>query len=279
MKYRTLISPVASLLLLGACSLDLKNIGTPDESGGSVSSTGDTTGDATDTTDGTGTDGATDPILTGATESTGAPDEPPAACNESDPSVSADLEVIVDGVPGDHKIALPCVVDAVTTEGQTSVTALTCDDDGTPHAVTVRLAVSPEGPVAWGPGDPVTLDSVYENLDVYTEARFELRGADDALLAAGYFPRVGGLIPGTFDPISVQAVTACGPVGDLDVHSYRLDFELADLPPVSVFSGHRGVLVIDDDERFAIDIGRAIYNDCCHYDENFELLVRRVKTG
>lgn len=270
MKYAALIAPALMLLLPGAC-FPVK----PDDA--STDGSTETSDGSTETTDPSDSGGATE--VTGGAAPTGGPDELPAACGESDPAVSAGYEVLVDGQPGYYTLALPCVVDAVLTDASTSETLLTCDDSGTPVAVTVRLPVSPEGAVAWGAGDAVTLDAKRENFDVYESSHLELRGADAALLAAGYLPQLGALVPGRFAPISVEAVAACGAIGGIDPLSYRLDFQLEAMPPVSVFSGHRGVLVIDADERFAIDVQRALYNDCCHDDESFELLVRRVKPG
>lgn len=273
MKYAALIAPVVLLLLPGACGPgDASTDGSTDTTGMS--------GGLTETTDPSESGGATE--VTGSTAPTGEPDELPAACGESDPAVSASFEVLVDGQPGYYSLVLPCVVDVVVTDGSTSDTLLTCDDNGSPVAVTVRLPVSPEGAVAWGTGDAVTLDAKRENFDVYENSHLELRGADATLLAAGYLPNIGALVPGRFAPITVEAVAACGAIKgfmESDVTSYRLDFQLEGMPPVSVFSGHRGVLVIDADERFAIDVQRARYNDCCHADESFELLVRRVKPG
>ncbi|MCY0992960.1 hypothetical protein OV203_37815 [Nannocystis sp. ILAH1] len=231
------------------------------------------------------TEGATEGATEGTPTETG--EEPtagetegalPAACEEADPAVSVDFEVAIDGKAGVHEIDLPCTVDAVAAEGDKSVTSLTCDEGGTPRAVTLSLPIAPEGEVAWAAGDSVQLDSGSQDLDVISEKWLELRGADDALLAAGVAPRNGELPAGLFAPIVIAPVTACGPAGfDLEVSSFQLDFTLAD-QTLSVFSGHRGELVAGPGESFAVDVDTAQYNECCHSEEIFALLLRRVKT-
>ncbi|MFY0535433.1 hypothetical protein [Nannocystis pusilla] len=85
------------------------------------------------------TEGATEGASEGATEGTPTEtgEEPtagetegalPAVCAEVDAAVSADFEVAIDGKAGVHEFDLPCTVDAVATEGNQSVTSLTCDE-------------------------------------------------------------------------------------------------------------------------------------------------------
>jgi len=229
-----------------------------------------------DTESGSETEAATEATAGG--EPTGGE---PAACDDTDPKALARFEVEIDGNASDHEVDLPCTVDAVATEEATSVTTLTCDQDGSPVAVVLRLPEAPEGPVSWAAGDGVQLASRFEDLDVTAERHLELRGDNDALLAAGFAPHNGSLIAEIFAPLTVTAVAACGPVEEFDgeLASYRLDFSLAGQTPVSVFSGNRADLPIDGGESFAIDVEIATYNECCHASEGFVMLVRRVKTG
>ena len=204
-----------------------------------------------------------------------------AACSESDPAALATFEVLLNGEAMEHSFVMACTVDAVTTKTGQSITSLACDDAGVPITVTLTLPAAPEGEVAWTVGEMLALHSRSENFEVYSEMEFQLRGLDDdKLWAAGLAPRVGPFIPQIFEPIAVEPVTACGPVGAEDLgSSYQLDFELAGQPPLSLFSGHRGALAIDAAESFAVDVESALYNDCCHATESFTVLVRRVKTG
>ncbi|WAS92457.1 hypothetical protein [Nannocystis punicea] len=227
------------------------------------------------------TEGATEgePTDTGDEPTAGDTDgEPPAACEESDPAVSAEFEVEIDGAASYHEIDLPCTVDEVVTEAGKAITRLTCDEGGTSRAVVLSLPAAPEGDVAWAAGDSVQLASRSEDLDVTSEKELELRGADDALLVAGFWP-IPTVNAKVIAPITIGLTMACGPEELQGTpRSFQLDFTLAE-QSLTLFSGHRGELVIDAAESFAIDVDTAIYNDCCHWTESFSMLIRRVKTA
>ncbi|MDC0670784.1 hypothetical protein [Nannocystis radixulma] len=205
--------------------------------------------------------------------------ELPAECSEAEPVVEDSFAVLIDGGFKDHDFSLPCTIDAVTTEMGTSTTSLTCDDAGASIAVTLTLPVAPQGDVAWAVGQTLTLDSRYADLEVTAEREFELRGSDGELWAAGQW-QDGPLKPQVFQPLTVGAEAVCGPMDvDMAPRSYRLDFELAGQPQLSLFSGQRGEFALGAGESLVIDVPDARYNTCCHDTESFSVFVRRVKTG
>ena len=61
---------------------------------------------------------------------------------------------------------------------------------------------------------------------------------------------------------------------------FQFGFEIPEGAAVSVFSGHRGVLAIDGEHSYVIDITETVQDpDVWDYDIDIDLLLRRVKTG
>lgn len=300
---------LTTLALVSACNP--KDGGDSDPAPGSSSSSSvsasETGGEATDpgATDPGATDpGATDPGATdpgdptGAPETTTATDGPvtdtdtgddtgqafPAECVELDPAVAATYTLAVVGWPEEPettgKLEVACGVDSVTAEADTVVTVLTCDLGGEPHAATLTIAASPEGPVDWAAGDPVALSAeIWDAGDFGGGRNVQLRAADEALLLSASEAYIDEGFVSRFAPLKVDLVQACvDPNTDFAEAALRMDITPVDGPVVSIFSGHRGVVPIDADRQYAVDVEQAVA-DCCHLPAETKVLLRRVKPG
>lgn len=215
----------------------------------------------------------------GETETTG--ETLPVACDMGDPGVSAAFSVALGAWPeqsdAGHKIDVMCTIDAMPLEGDTIVHALTCDDAGTPRPVELRVALSTVGAVTWSEGDSVRLEARREtDVDFGIDERaVRLWAADETPLVIGF---EGGPETGPdFAPLTSVAQFPCG----------EEDFDgIAGLPfeilfgfagaEVAIVHQHRDVLPIDGGAVFAIDVGEATTNYCCHFTREYGVLIRRV---
>jgi hypothetical protein len=297
-------------ILLPACQLDAKNIGTPepassestedgptavsDPSDATLATTQPATGesteddptevgdssDATLATSETSTSGSSDPLTgtePGDSETGG------EQCVAPDPATRAEFAVLLDAWPDqfdlEHNFTHDCTIDEVTDDGTTVTTALTCDVDGVPRGATVTISAAPEGDVDWGPGLSVTLDSQYYDTDDAEDINLHMAisGDPDAVLlhaARGYGDSVPGLEQ--IGPIARERVAECvvSSFPDLEKTIYQLAYTLTDGPSVSIWSGHRASLAIDDTHAFVIDLDHSSHVES-HGGEHG--LVRRVK--
>lgn len=215
----------------------------------------------------------------GETETTG--ETLPVACDMGDPSVSAAFSVALGAWPeqsdANHKIDVMCTIDAMPLEGDTIVHALTCDDAGTPRPVELRVALSTVGAVTWSEGDSVRLEARREtDVDFGIDERaVRLWAADETPLVIGF---EGGPETGPdFAPLTAVAQFPCGEE-DLDgieglPFGLLFGFEGAE---VAIVHQHRDVLPIDGGAVFAIDVGEATTNYCCHFTREYGVLIRRV---
>lgn len=263
---RRLLS-MTSLLLLAGCGPDSADSATGPE----TESTAPTeTAETAETT--APTSGASD----GETEG-------PLVCTPPDPAVDAgfSLELVdwPDATDDDHFLDEACTIDAVAAMADTVVTELTCDHDGALLAATLRVAVSPAGAVTWMPGEGVRIEAARIALNDYGEAiRYvRMRGAGDTLHLVG----LENGDPGAerYAPFFVDAAFPCGEEdpGGGEALRFRLDIGLGDAS-VGVLDGNRGVLPIDAQHVYAIDVGEATSNHCCHYTRYHAVLIRRVAT-
>jgi hypothetical protein len=238
-------------------------------------------------------DSATDPETetTASTETTaptsGASDgetEGQLVCAPPDPAVDAAFSLELadwpDATDDDHFLDEACTIDAVAAMADTVVTELTCDHDGVLLAATLRVAVSPAGAVTWMPGEGVQIEAARIALLDYGEAiRYvRMRGAGDTLHLVGL--ENGDPDAERYAPFVVDAAFPCGEedsFGGGEELRFRLDIGLGDAS-VGVLDGNRGVLPIDAQHVYAIDVGEATSNHCCHYTRNHAVLIRRVAT-
>lgn len=293
----TNIPMLASLLTLGACQLDAKNIGTPDTTG--EPSTGappdtDPTMDPSATATATATTTNSEPTDTTTSEpadtDTTTNSEPedtdtetttsgPAICLPEDPATSAAFKVLLDAWPDQaddaHDIERTCTIDGVASDLTTVTTTLTCDVDGVPRGATIEIAAAPEGAVDWDAGLPVLLRSHADGDEFGQNITLRVSLADDPeavfLFANDSW---GDNIAQSlmFGPIKREITNSCG--SDIDDKRFELTYSLTEGASVSIMSGRRDALVIDATHSFAIDLASAS-EDCCHGFERS--LIRRVK--
>lgn len=213
---------------------------------------------------------------------TGDPDAPPAICDEADPAVSSAFEVVLtdwpDATTDEHAIDQRCTVDSVLVEGGQVASELRCDVGGQLLPATVRVAVSPAGEILWKAGDGLQLVSERHIDDDFgaTIRLLRIVGSDDTVHVVGV--EAGDPQDAWYLPFTVEAASPCGveDIGGGEFLALRLDVSLGDAE-VSVFHAHRGVLPIDGEHLFAIDVGDASSNYCCHFTRKHEVLIRRVK--
>ena len=226
----------------------------------------------------TGDAGSEDGGVTDGGDATSADTEAPplpAVCSEQDEGVSAAFDF--DGEWFNSDGLGKCTVEAVGVEAQQIVTGLDC---GT--SVTLRIAAAAAGAPAWAVGDVVSLRTMlFAEPSFDAERQFELRSVDDELLAVGIDRET--LVPDSTAPIAVDVSFPCGPEADDPIKGpvpMQIDFAFAGAS-LGLLPGHRGVLAIDATQRFAIDVERAIANDCCDTESGRwqHLLVRRVTDG
>lgn len=243
----------------------------------------DTETGATETIGATETVGATETIgeseTVGETETTG--ETLPVACDMDDPSVSAAFSVALGAWPeqsdANHKIDVMCTIDAMPLEGDTIVHALTCDDAGTPRQVELRVALSTVGAVTWSEGDSVRLESSrLTEVDFgVDELTVRLWAADETLLLLGVdsTPETGA----NFAPLTAVAQFPCGEENfdAPEVVPFEILFEFEGAE-VAIVHRHRDVLPLDGGAVFAIDVGEATTNHCCHFTRKYKVLIRRV---
>ena len=232
---------------------------------------------------------ATDGVVTDTDTDTSGDDTGqalPEECVAADPEVSAFHTLEVVGWPVEPedtgKLAAPCSVDAVTAGADTVSTALTCEIEGEPHAATLVIAASPQGPVGWAAGDQVGLTAeIWDGGDHGSGRNVQLRAADDALLLSANESYIDENFesPGRWTPLAVNLELVCHDQGsDFSESPLRMDITPVDGPVVSVFSGHRGVVPIDAAQAFAVDVEEAVM-DCCHLPAETKVLLRRVNLG
>lgn len=221
--------------------------------------------------------GATETV--GETETTG--EMLPVACDMGDPKVSAAFSVALGEWPdqgdADHTIDVMCTIDAMPIEGNTIVHALTCDDAGTPRPVELRVALSTVGSVMWAEGDSVRLEAHREtDVDFGIDVRrVRLSAADETPLLMGFEGGPEG-VP-SFAPLTAVAQFPCGEEHVDGIQG--LPFEILfgyEGAEVAIVHRHRDVLPIDGGAVFAIDVGEATTNYCCHYTREYKVLIRRV---
>jgi hypothetical protein len=290
--------PMAASLVAIACQLDPKNIGTPDSTG-ELTGSNDTTANPTETSPGTNSDdsGVTDTSTTGVTDTTvGASDTSTAgdtdttgdstACLPADPATSAAFKVMLDGWPDEtddwHDVERTCTIDAVSSDGITVTTMLTCDVDGVPLGASFEIAAAPEGEVDWGVGQAVTLDSTSMDDPDFGDATYlSVTLSDDPMALLVHGQRWWGeLVPGSqvIGPILRERTSSCDvdPLKDIEDVRYGLTYSLMLGASVSIMSGHRGALPIDATHTYAIDLAISGQNEL-HGGERS--LIRRVKNG
>lgn len=233
-------------------------------------------------TDGAVSETEGDPDLT-TTATDGMP-EPPIECGQKDPSVSAALSLVLTDWPDDttdfHHIDVQCLIETVDVVDTSVVTGLSCDVGGQPLPAALSVAVAPEGAVAWAPGQSVHLVADNSNdflLGVGALYHVSMRRAgDDALLLVGV--RDEHLEPERFAPLQVTVTPVCGlpsPGSDVPVPT-QIEFRSEGGLQLDLVSGHRGELVVDPAVRFAIDVQEASTDNCCHFNDWQEVLLRRV---
>lgn len=240
--------------------------------------TGTVTGGPSETT--TATDGmvvttsATEATETDATE-TGSP----AGCFPPDPSTSAAFKVLLDAWPGQsddaHSVDRVCTIDAIGVAAPMVVTEVTCDVDGAMLGAKFELAAAPEGQVDWQVGQSVSLRSRAFEDEFGGDVALQVTLADDpaALLVDGR-AWWGEAVPQLelIGPIHRDLVMSC--VVDVDSTIFELKYSFMS-GSVSLWSGHRGSLAIDDSHVYAIDLDHS-NEDCCHGSEHS--LIRRIKS-
>lgn len=237
MTYRPTISLFGSLVLLGACSLDPKNIGTPDDGGegttssgttadGSASSTGDPTAAETAAETTAETTAATDDPTGSTTVEVDEPCTPGpdcAACSEAQAGVGPiEFKVTVTPEPGFDEplfVDAVCVIDErMSADGQ-DVLMLSCADDDLPLSLKIE----------YGSGQLVLPDSVNVGFNVtvrYVAVENESRNYalfvrtqfdDQVILAAHRGPGLIPLIDGSvaiedfWTPFQIQQAAAACP--------------------------------------------------------------------
>jgi hypothetical protein len=232
-------------------------------------------------TDETGTSGTSGTSGTTAEPTSGTGDEVPAACEAVDPEVSAAFSVAVGDWPEQtdewHALDVMCTIDAMSVEDGEVVHALTCDDAGTPRPLTLKVAESAVGPVVWAEGEAVRLSTSRHLDDEFAQHQRSVRmwAADEALLMVGYEGHADSAPE--FAPLTFAVQFPCGEE-NIDGEPglpFELVFGLAGAS-VAVAHGQRGVLPIDGSAAFAVDVGEATTNYCCHYTREYHALIRRV---
>jgi hypothetical protein len=206
----------------------------------------------------------------------------PAECGMPDPDVDALFELTLVDWPEDdddyYAFVEDCTVDAVAVdEGESvTITSLTCQEG---LVATLRTALSDAGAVAWTAGDLVRVDAhrSYSKGGYPAPARFEMRlASDDSLLAAVTSDESDDAAQTGFPPLAVVIDSPCAAEdGSWDPVSLRVAFSGPGGESLALFDQQRGVLTIDD-ARFAIDVGAATTNNCCHTIRDVDLLVQRV---
>ncbi len=295
MRKHSHISLLATLLLLGACSLDVQNIGTPvtataSEAMTTTGTTTDLTTAPTDPTEGaaesSSSTGESPGSGSSAGESSGSDTDTdgglPAECSMADPEVDGSFSLDLSGWSDPPQFEIDydvlCTVDAVSTAGGKVTTALACEVEGEPKSALLVIAAAPEGDVMWKAGDDVHLVSIdISNGEVGVIRSVQLRGGvDDALLLSANSSGFDELIAERFKPLVLETAFACGPPnGDIGL---RVDFTPEGGPTLGIFSAQRDLLPISAQEGFAIDVESAIGNEI-HAAHYMRILLRRVHTA
>jgi hypothetical protein len=204
----------------------------------------------------------------------------PEECVEVDPDVTATFSVDIDWPEASndfHFIDVTCTIDAMTEDAGSFEHALTCDDAGTPRPLTLKVAESAVGPVVWAEGEAVRLSTSRHLDDEFAQHQRSVRmwAADEALLMVGYEGHADSAPE--FAPLTFAVQFPCGEE-NIDGEPglpFELVFGLAGAS-VAVAHGQRGVLPIDGSAAFAVDVGEATTNYCCHYTREYHALIRRV---
>ncbi|MDC0667916.1 hypothetical protein [Nannocystis radixulma] len=253
--------PSFALVLLVACG---PGAGSSDTASSSGDSPATTTGD-----DPTTTSDTTGPAL-------------PPECESSDPLVAAGFAVEFPDWPAD--VSLPsfeffvCDIDEVTTGTGVVTTNLTCDVEGTPRPVVVTIDAAPEGEVAWAAGQTVRLRHDDFEGDGSTKYLHMHRVDDeDDVLILALDSTEGDALEVWAAPLTIDIEFVCDPdMGAGQSHPTLLRFALPDgSDSLGLVSGHRGVLGIDDESQYVIDLAESFGNDL-HPEDRVNFLVRRT---
>ncbi len=270
--------------------------GTDSEATSDASGEDPTAGETGDDPVATGTETADDPIATdtdpaetsatepgtgGDTEDTGF--VPPEACGSPDPSVKATFSLELDGWPIDplaFDLVAPCQIDAVATMDGTVSTGLTCEFEGQSHTATLEILAPPEGEVTWAAGQEVTLVAqLWSDVLNMADARsVELRASDESLLVSATDSLIDEAFKQRFAPLSVQIVRVCSEDQRFGEEPAQLEFTPVGGAVVGILSGQRGVVPIDADQRFVIDVEKATTTPE-HVESQMQVLLRRVQGG
>lgn len=262
LSYRRLASLLPFLVAsLAACKPVAGEPGTTESTAGTL----DLTSSGSDT-----------PTSTGAT-STG---ELPSECETTDPAVSAAFSVEFPDWPPD--VSLPwfeyvvCTVDGVTSEADAVTTMFTCDVEGTARPVVMTIAAAPEGEVPWVTDATVRLrhgDFVGEG----TTKLLDVRSTDgDDVLLLGLDWTNGDALEVLLAPLTVDIELICDPAMSGGHLPTLIRFGLPDgQADVGIASGHRGVLPIDADNQYVIDVAEARGSDL-HPEDRVNFLLRWI---
>jgi hypothetical protein len=260
MAFSCLRVPSFALVLLVACGPGTNSSDTTSSSGDSpATTTGD---DPTTTSDTTG------PAL-------------PPECESADPLVAAGFAVEFPDWPAD--VSLPsfeffvCDIDDVTAGADVVTTNLTCDIAGTPRPVVVTIDAAPEGEVVWAAGQTVRLrrDDVEGDGSIKYLHMRPLDDEDDVLILALDWTD-GDALEVWAAPLTIDIELACDPDMDALSSPTLLRFGLPDgSDSLGLVSGHRGVLGIDDESQYVIDLAES-FGTNLHREERLNFLVRRT---
>lgn len=228
---------------------------------------------------------ATDPNVTDPDPSDTDPDPSDTdtdgpACFGKDPATDASFDLLfVDAWPDqladEYSVDRVCVVDAVGVEAARVVSDITCDVDGAPLKAQFVVAAAPEGQVDWQAGQSVVVQGFLYKDEFGLDKRLDVRPADDegGLLVHGHDRWGEGVATvQQIGPILRERVGECGD-GDVEDTRYELKYSLESGSTLSIWSGGRGSLVIDEGRLYAVDLDHAD-RDCCHGSEHG--LIRRV---
>ncbi|WP_267688020.1 hypothetical protein [Nannocystis sp. SCPEA4] len=239
--------------------------------GAGSSDTASSSGDSPATTTGD------DPTTTSDTTGPALPPE----CESSDPLVAAGFAVEFPDWPAD--VSLPsfefvvCDIDEVTAGADAVTTNLTCDVAGTPRPVVVTIDAAPEGEVVWAAGQTVRL----RHIDIDGDYLFKyihmrpLDDEDDVLLFALDWTD-GDALEVYAAPLTIDIELVCDPDMGGEYLPTLLRFGLPDgSDSLGLASGHRGVLGIDDESQYVIDLAES-FGTNLHKEERLNFLVRRT---
>lgn len=206
--------------------------------------------------------------------------EPPPECAAAGGAL-ADFSVRFPDAPemeAAHRLVVPCTVTDITSPGAEVVTELICKIVDTPDSLVVEivLPVTSAGPISWGVDDMVFLQTIREGDAALGEEVRRLRmDQTGGTLVVGV--EAGDPDLEWYAPFSVTASSPCGEEardGEPGL-PLMLDFRRDDVG-VAIFSGHRDTLALGG-RTFAIDVGEATTNHCCHATRRHKVLFRSIQ--